>query len=550
MEKLLDLSHSTDERLSARVIKPGPQLVKTASGDLSPEIAKAICSIKPTKGKVYILVNALGAGEYYGANYNSDYFSEKDLCPPDGRTTSGYKTFLNAGIYRNHVNKDKEKSIGKVICAAYNHVMHRVELLIEIDEEACEKQGHSDLYAKLLAGEKPAVSMGARVAFDVCKICGHKSKTRADYCSHCKDQLGQVLPDGRKVCVDNPEPVFFDLSVVIVGADRTSYVMTKVAYRGGATSPSSAQAAIDAGMLSPVERMLQLAKQASKGKSASVNKQARIEKELPALSAKVMRDYDETEPDLPSSILDRLARHGNLGESLAATTAAGVVLKPKEFQRVVLISLGETPLADRLDRDNCCFCGSASVDRSINMPTSGGGIGSLLQALLPIIAPRSGFMPALAPRVAVIKLGSAQKYKQPALVRSPLLDKLAAAYNGYREQAVENVEALVANVTKRDVSLLSAISGGSFGTKTAGFNLVKESAPIGQIPTALLGAIPLAYIFGAHRGSGEQEKATEGFVERHPVLATSLLLGLARLGKHAYDTGKLDDLLASVASKS
>lgn len=549
MEKLIDLSHSTDERLSSRVIKPGPQLVKTASGELSPEIQKAIGAVKPSSGKVYILVNALGAGEYYGSNYNADYFSEKDLCPPDGRTASGYKTFLNAGIYRNHVNKDKEKSIGKVICAAYNHVMHRVELLIEIDETACEKQGHSDLFSRLQSGEKPAVSMGARVAFDVCRICGHKSKTRADYCNHCKDQLGQVLPDGRKVCVDNPDPVFFDLSIVVVGADRTSYVMMKVASRG-ASAPSSALAAEEAGLTSPAARLLRLAKVASQAKAASVNKQAKIEKELPALSAKIMRDYDGAEPDIPRSILDRLGAHHRVEESLAATTAAGVVLKPREFQRIILVRMGERDLADSLDRSNCCFCGSGEVDRSVGMDRGGAGVFDLVQSLLPLISSRSGFMPALAPRVAVIKLGSPQLRTPPRPIRTPLLDKIAAAYNGYREHVLENVDALVANVTSRDVSLLSAIGGGSFGTKTAGFNLVKESAPGGQIPTALLGAIPLAYLFGAHRGSGEQEKATEGFVQKHPVLATSLLLGLARLGKHAYDTGKLDDLLASVAGKS
>ncbi|MFH1609363.1 MAG: LAGLIDADG family homing endonuclease, partial [Candidatus Bipolaricaulota bacterium] len=173
------VSESGDVLVQAFVPEHG--LAKTAATDrMHPEIRAFVEGLKSDKSKLYVLVNALGAGEFYGSNINGDYFEEAELSKDSD--LAGYKTFLKSGVYRHHQNKDTERSMGKVVCAVYNWTMHRVELVIEIDRAKAREEGHQDLVDQLDAGKNPAVSMGCRVKYDVCRICGNKSKTRADYC--------------------------------------------------------------------------------------------------------------------------------------------------------------------------------------------------------------------------------------------------------------------------------------------------------------------------------------------------------------------------------
>jgi hypothetical protein len=71
-----------------------------------------------------------------------------------------------------------------------------------------------------------------KVPYDVCSICQHKSKTPKDYCDHARTMMNKILPDGRKVFVYNPQPKFFDISFVFIGADKTAKVMAKLASKG------------------------------------------------------------------------------------------------------------------------------------------------------------------------------------------------------------------------------------------------------------------------------------------------------------------------------
>jgi len=183
-------------------------------------------SIQPKQGKTYILVLAMGASEFYGPNRNGDAFRESEL-----RKT--YKTFeTNAHVYKSHVNKDPAKSYGRVVKAFYNDDMHRVELVLEIDNSKA-----PDIVDKVNSGQSVAVSMGCKIKYDVCSICGNKAPTRADYCTHLRNELNKIYPDGRIVCADNPNPNFFDISVVWRPADKTGYMLKKIAndrsYSGG-----------------------------------------------------------------------------------------------------------------------------------------------------------------------------------------------------------------------------------------------------------------------------------------------------------------------------
>jgi hypothetical protein len=184
--------------------------------------------IQPTPGKTYILVLAMGASEFYGPNRNGDAFRESELIKT-------HKTFeTNAHVYKSHVNKDPAKSYGNVVKSFYNPDMHRVELILEIDNAKA-----PDIVDKVNSGRSVAVSMGCKIKYDVCSICGNKAPTRAQYCTHLRNELNKIYPDGRIVAADNPNPKFFDISIVWRPADKTGYMLKKVA-SGEEAGPSSA----------------------------------------------------------------------------------------------------------------------------------------------------------------------------------------------------------------------------------------------------------------------------------------------------------------------
>ena len=540
MYKIIDCQQPEEQHgLFCEVVQPGVPMVKTAS-QLHPDIARFIANIKSSPDKVYILVNALGAGEYYGANFNGDYFEESELNPKDPNADYGYKTFLNAGVFRNHQNKDKAKSLGRVCVAVYNEAMHRVELVLEISKANCEEHGHEDLFNKLASGDKLAVSMGCKVLLDRCNICGNEAKTRENYCEHAREQLGQTLENGKKVCVYNPKPKFFDISIVVIGADRTSYVMAKLAHRRRVVV-SSAQLAEDAGLRDTTESTKNLLKM------ALANKMANLVKEVPALAAKVMPTVDRHEEDLPDDLLDQLGGY-DPSDALAAATAAGIVLKPREYQRVILVRIGHKPLADDLDRAGCRFPDTDAADDSLDFGNRSPDVSSIIQALLPFIAGRSAFEGPLTRRLSEPSAECPNCGQRQ--ISTPLLLKISSAYNGYRQQLLTKMPEVVANITQRDVSLLSAINEPLLEESLLYGGLAKK-AGVPSAPLALLGAVPLAYLYGAHvksqQQSGESTGAVDSFVAAHPVLAASVFVGLARLGLHLQATGKLDELFAKVA---
>ena len=201
-------------------------------------------TISKTDRGIYVLVSALGAAEYWGSNVNGDSFPEAALVhSPDDwlkkplqemqdigkKWEYGYPTFMNAHPYKHHVNKDPTRAFGHVVLSVWNPKMHRVELVIFLDKELCKKHGAEDVYERIENGEFPDVSMGCKVPYDRCSICDHKSKTTKDYCFHAKNEMNKIYPDGRKVCVINDFPKFFDISFVFIGADKSAKMLAKLA---------------------------------------------------------------------------------------------------------------------------------------------------------------------------------------------------------------------------------------------------------------------------------------------------------------------------------
>jgi len=182
------------------------------SGELAPQVAP---------NRAVVIVIALGSGEYYGCNKNGDYFPEKELI-------SSYKTFLDGHVFRHHVNKDPRKSIGDIVGAFWNSQMHRVELLIELDHSKAGREIRRS-FGDGFVSHPFSVSMGCKVPYDVCSICGKKTYKPSDYCEHIKRWRSRFAPDGRRAYMININPKFFDISVVIRPADETAYILKKVA---------------------------------------------------------------------------------------------------------------------------------------------------------------------------------------------------------------------------------------------------------------------------------------------------------------------------------
>ena len=139
---------------------------KLAHVKTSSEALDYIRDVKPIPGKTVILVLAMTAGEHYGPNRNGDAWNEKPLkvgksvITEDDVLPKHYKTFeTNANVFQHHVNKDPEKKIGDVLKAFYNWPMHRVELLLALDNKKAESA-----VQQIEEGKFPAVSMGCFTA--------------------------------------------------------------------------------------------------------------------------------------------------------------------------------------------------------------------------------------------------------------------------------------------------------------------------------------------------------------------------------------------------
>lgn len=275
---------------------------KVASIGLLPEVVQYISTLRPRNDAQYVLVNALGAGEYFGSNVNADFFDEDGLMHcPDGWTGNplidkelsknwpyGFPTFYGAHPFAHHRNKDPSRAYGEVELAVWNDHMKRVELIVRVDYDKCLRFGGVPVWDRIKAGQYADVSMGSKVPWDACSVCTdwslyrkalstfcarkhrhpgiavlefHKklkdkngigirglSVTRKDYCEHMLSYSNRILPDGRKVWVHNPFPRFFDISFVFIGADRTAKVMVFIVHAGKRFSVPSVVAAEKMGL--------------------------------------------------------------------------------------------------------------------------------------------------------------------------------------------------------------------------------------------------------------------------------------------------------------
>lgn len=326
----------------------------------SHEVNDYLSTVQSEPGFRYVLVLAMSASEYYGPNRNGDGFSEKPVkingewaVAPGETLADHYKTFeTHANVFRHHINKDPAKGFGKPDKAFYNYDMHRVELLLRIEEAKC-----SDIITKLDAGEYPGVSMGCRIKYDVCNICGNKAPTRNDYCDHVNGMhpdygMNQLLEDGRKCFVWNPSPTLFDISFVFKPADRIGYTMRKVA----GAEPYEVKLSADLG--AEVEALKQ--KSAALKKLSEIDKIIRGEVVNPAHSAlgesncRAAKSMASTIlprmlPNmemLPESILNAMSQK-SMPTILSSMSACGMCPTGKEIH-VIVSKKNDIPVDERI----------------------------------------------------------------------------------------------------------------------------------------------------------------------------------------------------------
>ena len=378
------------------------------------------------------------------------------------------------------------------------------------------------------------------------------SETTKDYCDHLSQELGRVYSDGVKAGMINLQPRFFDLSVVFIGADKTSKVMAKLAgecpirpgkaacgkckecipsshvyevWSGGAEKVAADKDSLIKEAFAPGDSNTTPAQDRRLNKYFGrwKNKQAEIEKRVRSNFEPMLPRIDRSEKDLPSEVLEEIA--DDLPRGLGTAGGMGIVLKPREFQRSMLVSMGRKSLADDLDHRGMCFRPGASAERAVEM--SGDPIRSLISSLAPLIGARSAFGPAFHKRIVItISDGGRRSLMgdRESGYNHPLFTKLSAAYADYRQQLMHKVAAQAERVVRDHPQVLAQFFPEALDLSFS-HGLAKTG---GDVMESLIGMMPTMYLNRAYL-----DEPVSGYVDAHPnfngIVAAGVLAARGRV---------------------
>lgn len=503
----------------------GGEFEKTASiikvAEVSDEVAAAIEGLKPEKGIRHVLVNGIGAGEFWSSNRNGDYFPESGL--KHAGEDYGYSTFLKGHNFVHHNNKDPKVAVGGIKFAHYNPRMHRCELILATNMERLAKVDE-DIYEKIANGQPVDVSMGSKCDFDVCSICSKRSATRAEYCEHLKEAMNQVLGDGRKVYAYTPHPRFFDMSYVTKGADVTAKALHYL----------DKDAADHSG---PVAELFSFAEK----KAACPNPKAHAEpeavpaEELPAFPAEYQRAVMLLQAVEPKLAKDKLATLSKMGFSNVLSTMShmGVILSPEEYQYLALCELGNPELADKLasagasielPSDRTWFDPSIKIVRNQVNPEN--FCAKVAHEIAAIVPGRSIFEPyfsarlekaAAMPIALVEKVASFPDTEKTAGFMTPeLAAALALGYLIYRKGVpATEMDAVQKAIHNPDISktvmtvIIPLVAAGSVVDKMMSRELPSDK--VAGIGSEILAPVGATYLYSAYaRRKAEQGRGVSG----------------------------------------
>jgi len=248
------IKYFSDSMILAYVDLKKDILHKIASSPDLEKIAEESLRKKPLEpGYRRILINALGAGEYWGFNKRGDYFPENELNPSEYRfgIPYGYQTYETHGkVYLHHKKDNPEFCIGKVAMAYWHDGLKRVFVLGDVLEKKA-----ANYLEHLRSGNPVPTSMGAAVLFDACSICapdyeyltqfhpdevkllikqgqlpGVRTKPSESPCIHVPHRVSTYYPELDKYAyMVNYYPVFIDISIVDRPADSISAALKKIA---------------------------------------------------------------------------------------------------------------------------------------------------------------------------------------------------------------------------------------------------------------------------------------------------------------------------------
>jgi len=304
-----------------------------------PEIQDFINTVRPDPRYCYMHTIAMSDGPTYGSNLNGDIFRADELLgmqEPDeveknvdqlrGLSVPRYKTFETAKFFHHHANSDYDPWFGDVPLAAWNIPMRRVELIIRIHRDRDPRSA-----SIIDDGGIIPVSMGCRIHHERCIYCGHENEFTSQRCSHLRDLMNEIMPDGRLIAADNFKPRFFDISKVTIPADPIALSQGKVASRGFVSMSLSKNTAYD---------ILDRTKTA-----AWRIKWSEIDKEVGGTTVNDLRPENrpamqaDTEPEpFSSDELKQMIEQcgGDINEVISTLAASGVVLSPAELSQLTI----------------------------------------------------------------------------------------------------------------------------------------------------------------------------------------------------------------------
>lgn len=378
-DKLIVYDSRPDSTGIPLIFPASGSLVKTAS-EVHPDLLAYLGQLgDPDEDTARAVITALSAYDTFGPNNNGDAFFREDLLKkwdysddagqePGSLVLPMFETFEHfARPYKHHLNRPDSPAYGEVLRAIFNPKMDRVELVVAFSREKA-----PDIVRKIENYEPLSTSMGFRAKYDVCEVCGNKAKSRAEYCEHAKFMMLRVMPDGKVVCVRNPEGKFFDISVVGTPADLTSraVAVTRLPIRDGhetmemrkaASQKVSAETDVylsadlaEANGYGTGDLIVKQADKRAEDKDADIQKRVTFtsDVELSPEDEEIVREGAEAlrarEPMLSRGTMDHLADTYPLEVVASTLSLCGISLKPEEAQYIGLRSLGMPKTASRL----------------------------------------------------------------------------------------------------------------------------------------------------------------------------------------------------------
>ena len=478
---------AVDEHGYRRVIPL--MLEKTASASSLPDGVENlhkdtlafIKKIKSHPDKSYVVVIAIGKGETWGPNRKGDLVPEDHLIPDFDSTEFkkrpyGYVTFRQGHFFAHHRNKPHKGHpvFGGVPFVGYNPDMEWVELVVEVDRPALGAK-FPELLQQIDYGVFD-VSMGLFAAADVCSICGNTRRLPGDkLCKHNIPMsrgglLGKIYEDGRVACMINLFPRFHDISIVNIGADTIGKGLAKVA-------------ALDTPDIRRAVKKLKKEQLIKKMGTIPEKPSLPLGIEKFSILKLLAQRLANKERDISQSFLLKESSESGLS-LLRSLMGAGVILKPHEFQTVVL-GATDPGRARKLSTGRVTFVIQAPKKTVGNLGLSVGDLPSTVRILVgKHIAPsRSWFPGPLMERLTDMCSHTSPVLESPLSWNQCVIPDLAGMYARY----IKFMESVLEKNASIPIETLTGMASDPL------MRLEKRASAMDTVATALM-LLPAAYM--------------------------------------------------------